>query len=173
RGVAAVAVAAGPGSEPDAVLARPADRLLDVERALAERDRERLRRVEARVEEEARLVVPGRAAGDDGAAQRARELAERRRERTRRSGREPPPRTRPGSGARTEQLAPVHASVRVGARAEARGEVLLLVARDRDRLRVAVRDVAKRRVLLQQVEPVLHPVSDRPVVERADARDLR
>ena len=75
-GVAAVAVAAGARHDPDRVLARPAHGALHVRKRLAEHDRARADPVEARVEEQTRLVVVGGAANDDVALEHVRELVE-------------------------------------------------------------------------------------------------
>ena len=75
-GVAAVAVAAGARHDPDRVLAGPAHGALHVRKRLAEDDRARADPVEARAEEQPRLVVVGGAANDDVALEHVRELVE-------------------------------------------------------------------------------------------------
>ena len=74
RRVPAVAVSAGTGDDPHRVKSCPAHRALNVRRRLAENDRTRLHRIEARVEEQARLVVARSACSDDVAPQLVREL---------------------------------------------------------------------------------------------------
>src|SRR5207247_8625975 len=76
RRIAPVAVAARTGDDPHRVTPRPADRALNIPQRLAEDDRTRLDRVEARVEEQARLGVAGAARWDDVAAQPVCKLLE-------------------------------------------------------------------------------------------------
>ena len=104
--VAAIAVPAAPGGDPDPALPRPRDPARDVAGAVAVRDRERPHAVERRAEEEPRLRIARIGAADDVALQEAVELPDAR---IPRRTRESPPRRdadRSGDPARAAQQFP-------------------------------------------------------------------